>query len=113
MSKFNDVEAICDALNQAAQAENFFKQHPADIDDQANAFVSKFSSNNGLEAHTVSASRWWFEAADHGMYDDGEIELYPLIKHAIEELHPSDKNKGIKFVAVNVENAKITKHVNL
>jgi hypothetical protein len=109
MNTYDDIEAICDALNTEANLKNFFKLHPADIDDQANEFVSHFASEHGLESHTVSPSRWWFESKEHGMYEDGEIELYPLIKHAIEELHPNDRKKGIKFIAINVEGNKITK----
>ncbi len=108
MKNFADIESISDGLNEKAKKERFFEQKPVDIDHQANKFVAQFCSDNGLEAHTVSPSRWWFESKKHGMYEDGEIELHPLVNHAFEEFHPGDKNHEIKFVAVNVEKAKIT-----
>lgn len=108
MKIFKDIEEVCEGLNEKARIDNFFVQNPSDIDHQANKFVDEFCSNNGMQAHTVSPSRWWFESPEHGMYEDGEIELYPLVKHAVEELHPGDRNEEIKFVAVNVEEAKIS-----
>lgn len=108
MKIFNDIEEVCEGLNNKAKVTNFFVQDPSDIDDQANKFVAEFSSENRMKSHTISPSRWWFESKQHGMFEDGEIELYPLVNHAIEALHPADKHKEIKFVAINVEEAKIS-----
>ena len=108
MNKLINIESICDELNKKAHKEGYFKNEPVEIDYKANEFVKSFAHENGLVSHTVTPCRWWFESHEHGMYDDGEIELYPIVKHANEKLHPGDKNKEIKFITVNVKHSKIT-----
>ena len=108
----NNIEDVSDALNEKAKNEGFFNQPPADIDHKANQFIADFAAEHRMEAHTVSPSSWWFESKEHGMFEDGEIELQPMIKHAVEELHPGDKNKDIRFVAINIESTHPAHDIN-
>lgn len=107
MKKFNDLEQICYELNSKANDELFFMGDPAEVDQKANEFVESFAKENELKSHTVTPSRWWFESSER-MFDEGEIELHPLVNHAIEKLHPEDKAKKIEFIVVNVKDAKLT-----
>ena len=88
--KLDNIQAICDALNKSADDNGFFKKQAVEIDLKANDFVNEFAEKNGLEAHTVSPDRWWFASKEFGMIEDGEVELFPMIKHAVESLHPHD-----------------------
>ncbi len=109
MSKFANIEQISRALNDMAKNNSFFDKDPVKIDREANYFVNSFANENELKAHTVTPSRWWFESKE-GMFEDGEIELQPMVEHAKQELHPNAKHKKIEFVAVNVKDAKLTNH---
>lgn len=111
MTEFNTIEDICSALNKKAEKENFFAKKPEIIDKEANEFIADFAQENGLKSHTVTPSRWWLES-EHKMFEDGQIELRPLVDHAVEKLHVSDKNKKIEFVSVNVKKAKLTNNNN-
>ncbi len=52
-----------------------FLFHPADeIEKDANQFVEDFAKENGLTAHTLSASRWYFQSNEK-LLEDGFIEL--------------------------------------
>ncbi len=113
MKNYKDIEAITKGLNDKAIKDYFFIGSATEIDKDANTFVTDFAANNNLEAHTISPSRWSFESKTHGIFDDGQIELYPFINHSIQSFHPNDKNKEIKFVAVNVEKSKLTKHIKI
>ncbi len=107
MAKFHNIEELCAELNSKAIKESFFAQSPEDIDRQANEFVARFSEEYNLKSHTITPSRWWFESEDK-MFSEGEIELRPMVYHAMEKLHNSDKDTTIEFVAVNVKDAKLT-----
>lgn len=112
MKDYKDIEAIVEDLNQKAIKDNFFIGSATEIDKKANIFVSDFSADNNLEAHTVSPSRWWFESKIHGIFNDGVVELYPFVNHSVQSFHQGDKRKETKFVAVNLEEAKLSKHIN-
>ena len=84
MSKIDSIEDICRELNHKANFDLFFTKEPVEIDDKANSFVNEFAKEHNLKAHTVTPSRWWFES-DEKMFDDGQIELHPLVNHAIEK----------------------------
>jgi hypothetical protein len=112
MKDYKDIEAIAEDLNDKAIKDNFFIGTATEIDKKANTFVSNFSADNNLEAHTVSPSRWWFESKTHGIFNDGVIELYPFVNHSVQSFHQGDKHKETKFVAVNLEKAKLSKHIN-
>ena len=100
--KFENIQAISEALNKFAVDHGFFNKPAVEIDRNANDFVKEFAETNGLEAHTVTPDRWWFSSKEFGMYEDGEVELHPMIKHAVESLHPHDNKvpKEFRFVLV-------------
>ncbi len=100
--KLDNIQAICDALNTFANDNNFFKKPAVEIDNAANDFVNQFAEQNGLKAHTVSPDRWWFASEEFGMISDGEVELFPMIRHADERLHPHDNEEPKEFRAVLV-----------
>ena len=108
MGTFTNIEEIAAAINDKAIESSLFENKPSKIDEIANQFVFEFAKENNMKAHTVSPSRWWFESDDE-MFEDGEVELYPLIDQAKPELHSDNKNKIFEFRAVNVKNAKLTK----
>lgn len=110
MKTYKDIEDITKGLNEKAIKDYFFIGSATEIDNKANKFVADFSVENDLESHTISPSRWWFESKTHGIFDDGNVELFPLVNHSVQKLHPNNKHKETKFVAVNVEKAKLTKH---
>ncbi len=100
--RLDNIQAICDSLNKSADDNGFFKHTAVEIERKANDFVNGFAEKNGLKAHTVSPDRWWFASDEFGMIADGEVELFPMIKHAIESLHPHDNEVLTKFKAVLV-----------
>lgn len=111
MKNYKDIEAIAEDLNEKAMKDNFFIGSATEIDKKANIFVSEFSADNELKSHTVSPSRWRFESKIHGVFNDGVVELYPFINHSVQSFHQSDKHKKTKFVAVNLEQAKLSKYI--
>lgn len=111
MSKFTNIEEVSNALNDLARTTNFFDEDSSKIDKEANNFVENFAKEYGLEVHTVTPSRWRFDATN-GSFQDGEVELQPLVEHAKIELHPKAKKKQVEFVAVKVKDAKLTSQDN-
>jgi|GEM_PF-1989495 len=100
--KLDNIQAICDALNKSADDNGFFSKPAVEIDRKVNDFVNEFAETNGLEAHTVSSDRWWFSSKEFGMIEDGEVELFPMIRHAVESLHPHDDEVPKEFKVVLV-----------
>lgn len=100
--KLDNIQGVSEALNEYAENCAFFKKSAVEIDREANDFVNEFSDKYGLQAHTVSPDRWWFESKEYGMIEDGELELFPMIKHAVERLHPHDNVVPKEFRAVLV-----------
>ena len=45
------------------------------------------------------------------MYENGEIELYPLVNHAIEELLLGNIAEEINLIVVNVKESNLTQDV--
>lgn len=100
--KLDNIQAISNALNKFADDSGFFDSSADKINLEVYAFVNEFAKENGLTAHTVSPDRWWFASKEFGMIADGEVELFPMIKYALETWHPQDNQLPTKFKAVLV-----------
>ena len=100
--RLDNIQSICDELNNFADDNGFFRKPAVEIDRKAYDFVNEFAGTNGLVAHTVSSDRWWFSSKEFGMIEDGEVELFPMIRHAVESLHPHDNEVPKQFKAVLV-----------
>jgi hypothetical protein len=85
-------------INLHAEAENkgFYSKSEQELEETANAFVESFCLKNDLASHTISPMCWSFESADHGIFDDGVIELKNI------------NNDDTAFEYVDVSDAKVT-----
>ncbi|MGH1537130.1 MAG: hypothetical protein ACRBDX_03650 [Gammaproteobacteria bacterium] len=70
----DSVKNICSGLMYKAKTEHFLDHSPHEIEKEANKFVEEFAKDNGLTAHTLSASRWYFQS-DEYLLEDGFVEL--------------------------------------
>ena len=70
----DSVKSICSGLMYKAKTEHFLDHSAYNIKKDANKFVENFAKEHGLTAHTLSASRWYFQS-DKYLLEDGFVEL--------------------------------------
>jgi len=68
------IENLRDKLEAKAADSHFLERSVAGMEHTANYFVEKFALENGLNAHTLGALRWYFQS-DDSLIEDGLIEL--------------------------------------
>lgn len=91
------IESIHSGLHTKALADDFYSLSSEELNEKANDMVNAYCMENHLVWHTVSPMRWSFESPEHGMIDDGVIEL-----------RNSDSDEPTEFRYVKVDDAKIT-----
>ena len=72
--QIDSIQTVCSGLMDKAKAVKFLDHPVDDIEEEANKFVEEFAEENGLQAHTLSAFRWYFQS-DNRLLEDGFIEL--------------------------------------
>ncbi len=84
--------------NLHAEAENkrFYLKSEQELVEGADAFVEDFCLRNRLACHPISPLCWSFESADHGMFEEGVVELKNI------------DGDNTAFEYVDVSDAKIT-----
>ena len=80
------IEGLCNKLGAKAKDSHFFDKSVDGIEHTANYFVEKFARENGLDAHTLGALRWYFQSND-SLVEDGMIELRCRVNPLTHEKH--------------------------
>ena len=97
----NNIADICALLHDEAIKRNFYSNSEEKLNESATGFVTDVCNSNGLTAHSISPMRWSFESPEHGMYENGVVELRNI------------DDEDTEFKVVDLSDVKLTDSENV